>query len=64
MVGVNRILQGQSVTCVVGNSVLTKEQEKALRRKYVLRALGILQTEVNGPTIFTLEGTESFFQKT
>jgi hypothetical protein len=58
MVGVNRILQGQSVTCVVGNSVLTKEQEKGLRRKYVLRALEILQTEVNGPTIFTLEGTQ------
>ena len=56
MVGVNRILQGQSVTCVVGNSVLTKEQEKTLRRKYVLRALEILQTPVNTPTIFTLEG--------
>ena len=56
MVGVNRILQGQRVTCVVGNSVLTKEQEKTLRRKYVLRALEILQTPVNTPTIFTLEG--------
>jgi hypothetical protein len=58
MVGVNRILQGQSVTCVVGNSVLTREQEKALRRKYVLRALEILQTETTEPTIFTLEGTQ------
>jgi hypothetical protein len=58
MVGVNRILQGQSVTCVVGNSVLTREQEKALRRKYVLRALEILQTETTEPAIFTLEGTQ------
>jgi len=58
MVGVNRILQGQSITCVVGNSVLTKDQEKALRRKYVLRALEILQTEVSRPTIFTLEGMQ------
>jgi hypothetical protein len=58
MVGVNRILQGQSVTCVVGNSVLTKEQEKALRQKYAIRSLEILQTEVTGPTIFTLEGTQ------
>lgn len=58
MVGVNRILQGQSITCVVGNSVLTKEQEKALRRKYVLRALEVLQTDVDAPTIFTLEGTQ------
>jgi len=56
MVGVNRILQGQSVTCVVGNSVLTREQEKALRRKYAMRALEILQTPVKTPTIFTLEG--------
>jgi len=56
MIGVNRVLQGQSITCVVGNSVLTKEQEKALRRKYVLRAIEILQTPVEKPTIFTLEG--------
>lgn len=56
MVGVNRVLQGQSITCVVGNSVLTKEQEKGLRRKYVLRAIEILQTHVEKPTIFTLEG--------
>ncbi len=58
MVGVNRVLQGQSITCVVGNSVVTKEQEKALRKKYVLKALEILQTDVEKPTIFTLEGTQ------
>jgi betaine reductase len=58
MVGANRILQGQNITCVVGNSVLTREQEKTLRRKYVLRALEILQTDVEAPTIFTLEGTQ------
>jgi hypothetical protein len=58
MVGVNRILQGQSVTCVVGNSVLTRDQEKVLRRKYAMRALEVLQTKVTGPTIFTLEGTQ------
>ncbi len=58
MVGANRILRGQSITCVVGNSVLTREQEKVLRRKYVLRALEILQADVESPTIFTLEGTQ------
>jgi glycine reductase len=58
MVGANRILRGQSITCVVGNSVLTREQEKSLRRKYVLRALEILETEVTEPTIFTLEGAQ------
>ena len=56
MVGVNRILRGQTITCVVGNSVLTTEQEDDLRRKYVNRALELLQQEVDGPTIFTLEG--------
>jgi betaine reductase len=58
MVGVNRVLQGQSITCVVGNSIVTKEQEKALRRKYVLKALELLQTHVDAPTVFTLEGKE------
>ena len=58
MVGVNRVLVGQSVTCLIGNSLLTREQEKALRRKYVLRALELLQTPVDRPTVFTLEGME------
>ena len=59
MVGVNRILRGQTVPCVLGNSALNKEQEKALRRKIVLRAIEILQMEAPGPTtVFTLEGTE------
>ena len=58
MVGVNRILIGESVTCLIGNPILTKEQEKALRRKYVVRALEALQTPVDRPTVFTLEGTE------
>jgi glycine reductase len=55
MVGVNRVLTGESVTCIVGNPVLTKIQEKALRRKYVLRALELLQTPVDGSMIFTIE---------
>jgi len=55
---VNRILIGESVTCLIGNPILTKEQEKALRRKYVVRALEALQTPVDRPTVFTLEGTE------
>jgi glycine reductase len=59
MVGVNRILRGQTVPCVIGNSVLNKEQEKTLRRKMVLRAMEMLQMDAPGPqTVFTLEGTE------
>jgi len=55
MVGVNRVLRGQTITCVVGNSVLTREQEDDLRRKYVLRSLELLQKDVDGPTLFTLD---------
>ncbi len=55
MVGVNRILQGKAITHPVGDPALTKEQELELRRKYLLRALEILQMTVEGPTVFTLE---------
>ena len=59
MVGVNRILRGQTVPCVVGNSALNIEQEKLLRRRIVLRAIEMLQMEAPGPqTVSTLEGTE------
>ena len=55
MVGVNRIVQGRAVTNPVGDPTLTKEQEKELRREYVLKALELLQKEVDGPTVLTLE---------
>jgi betaine reductase len=58
MLGVNRILRGQTVTCVVGNSALSGEQEKELRRKYVVRALELLQLKVDEPMIFALEGSQ------
>jgi hypothetical protein len=57
MVGVSRVLRGETITCVLGNSDLPEEQEKALRRKYVKRALEILETDIDSPTVFTLEGT-------
>jgi glycine/betaine/sarcosine/D-proline reductase family selenoprotein B len=56
MVGVNRILQGLSVPNVMGDRKLTKEQEKDLRRKYVLRALEILQMDIKDRQIFTIDG--------
>jgi len=55
MVGVNRIVQGQAVPNVLGDPALTKEQEKDLRRQYILKALELLQKEVDGPTVATLE---------
>ncbi len=59
MVGVNRILRGQTVPCVVGNSALNREQEKELRRKILSRALEMLQMPAPGPkVVYTLDGTE------
>ena len=55
MVGVNRIVQGRAVTNPLGDPTLTKEQEKELRREYVLKALELLQKDVEGPTVSTLE---------
>jgi glycine reductase len=56
MVGVNRIVEGRAVTNPVGDPTLTKEEEKELRRKYILKALELLQKDVEGPTVATLEG--------
>jgi glycine reductase len=55
MVGVSRIVQGRAVPNPVGDPSLTKEKEKELRRKYVLKALELLQKDVDGPTVVTLE---------
>ena len=59
MVGVNRILRGQTVPCVVGDSSLTENQEISLRRRIVSRVIEILQMDAVGPSmVFTLDGTE------
>jgi len=55
MLGVNRIVVGRAVPNPVGDPSLTAEQEKELRRKYVLKALELLQKNVEGPTVVTLE---------
>jgi len=55
MLGINRVVQGQAVPNPVGEPTLTKEKEKELRRKYILRALELLQMDVEGPTVLTLE---------
>jgi glycine reductase complex component B subunit gamma len=46
MVGSNRILPGQKIVNPLGNTDLTPDDEKALRRSIVLKALKALQTEV------------------
>ena len=55
MLGVNRILQGEAVPNPVGNPTLSPESEKELRRKYILKALEMLQKDVDGPTVVTLD---------
>jgi len=58
MIGINRVLRGQTITNVLGESSLPAEKEKHLRRRYILRALEILKTDVQKPQIFTLDGVE------
>lgn len=56
MVGLTRVLSGTMIPNPYGDASLTPEREKALRRKYVLRALELLQKDVEETTVFTLEG--------
>jgi hypothetical protein len=52
MIGVTRVLKGVSVPNILGTSSLPEEREGLLRRKYVVRALEILQTEIKEKEIF------------
>lgn len=55
MVGANRIVPAAGIIHPLGNAELSAEEEKALRRRIVERALRALQTEVARPTVFTGE---------
>ena len=55
MVGVSRIVQGRAVPNPLGDPSLPPEKEKELRREFVLKALELLQTEVEGPTVLTVD---------
>jgi glycine reductase len=54
MLGVNRVVVGEAVPHPVGNPKLAAEKEKELRRAYVLKALELLQQDVEEPRIVTL----------
>jgi glycine/betaine/sarcosine/D-proline reductase family selenoprotein B len=58
VVGISRILQGLSVSNVLGNEKMSKDKERSLRKSYVLRALDILQEGIDKQHVFTLEGKE------
>ena len=51
-VGANRIVPAIAIPHPLGNPALTNEEEKALRRKLVLKALNALETEVDGQKVF------------
>jgi hypothetical protein len=58
MMGVTRVLRGQCVTNVLGDNQLQKDKEKLLIKKYILRAIAILQMNIKDRITFSLEGTE------
>ena len=51
-VGANRIVPAVAIPHPLGNPALTHEEEKALRRKSVERALEALETPVDEQTVF------------
>ena len=51
-VGANRIVPAVAIPHPLGNPALTHEEEKALRRKIVSRALEALETPVDEQTVF------------
>jgi glycine reductase complex component B subunit gamma len=55
MVGANRVVPAAGIIHPVGNADLSPDEEKALRRRIVEKALHALRTEVTRPTVFTDE---------
>ena len=51
-VGANRIVPAIAIPHPLGNPALEKDEEKALRRKLVTKALKALETEVDGQKVF------------
>lgn len=51
-VGANRIVPAIAIPHPLGNPALDHEEEKALRRGLVLKALKALETEVDGQKVF------------
>ena len=48
MVGTNRIVQGRGIVHVMGDAQQPPKEEKELRRRTVLQALGALKNEAGG----------------
>jgi betaine reductase len=52
MVGANRVVPAAGIIHPLGHAELSPEDERALRRRIVERALAALETEVVRPTVF------------
>jgi glycine reductase len=55
MVGANRVVPAAGIIHPLGNADLSPDEEKALRRRIVEKALQALKTEVVRPTVFDSE---------
>ncbi len=51
--GVNRIVEGVAIPHPCGDPALSEEDDLVVRRKIVTCALRALETDVDGPTVFT-----------
>lgn len=54
MMGVPRLVTGQAITAVVGDPNLPPDQERALRRRILHKALDALARDVRDPTTFAV----------
>ncbi|MGA2027589.1 MAG: hypothetical protein ABSH17_11070 [Syntrophobacteraceae bacterium] len=54
MVGVSRLIRGYMITSPVGNFHLTPEEEKVMRRRYMKKAIEMLQQEGKKGTYETI----------
>ncbi|MBP2019432.1 glycine reductase [Symbiobacterium terraclitae] len=51
-VGANRIVPAVAIPHPLGNPALPPDEERALRRRLVMKALNALTTPVDGQTVF------------
>jgi glycine reductase len=51
-IGPNRIIPGRAITHPLGDPTLSRDEERAVRRDLVRRALDALQTEIQTQTVF------------
>jgi glycine reductase len=55
LVGSNRVVKAEATTHPLGDPLLPKEKEKAIRREYIQRALEVLQEDLKEKTVFFVD---------